>query len=459
MLARHPVSNALFTDLYELTMAQAYWQNGMHAPATFSLFFRKYPADRGYFVFAGLQDVLDYLEHFHFTVEDLAYLSSLRRFAPPFLDFLANLRFSGRVRALREGEIFFINEPVLEVTAPLLEAQLLETFLVNQVNLQTLLASKAARVVAAAQGKAIIDFSARRCQGLDAANKLARAAFLVGFAGTSNVQAAALYDLPAFGTMAHSFVTACPSELEAFRLYARSFPDSTTLLVDTYDTLDGVRKAITVARELRSLGLQVRAVRLDSGDLLALARGARSILDEAGFPEIHIVASGGLDEYEVDRLVLSGAPIDTFAVGTKVGVSADAPWTDCAYKLVEYAGRPLLKLSAGKQTLPGGKQVFRLSSAHGRFCQDIIARADEQPPKGAEALMHDVMAGGQPLAAPTPLQELRGGFQQRFTRLGDEYKALRHPPEYPVALSEGLQELQQSVTRALQRRELGCVFT
>ena len=324
-------SLALFTDLYELTMAQGYWQSGKTARATFSLFFRKYPPDRAYFVFAGLHGVLSYLEGFRFSYEDVAYLRSTAKFDGGFLDYLSQLRFTGTVRAMPEGAVFFSDEPVIEVTAPVVEAQIVETFVLNQVNLQSILATKASRVVYAAPGKTIVDFAARRAQGTDAASNLGRVSYMVGFAGTNNVLAGQLYGIPTFGTMAHSFVTSFEHETDSFRAYARSFPDSSTFLVDTYDTIEGTKNAIKVAHEMKKQGHSLRAIRLDSGDLLDLALKTRKLLDEAGLGEVEIFASGGLDEFEVDRLLVAGAPIDGFGVGTK----AEVKWTTWASRLPE----------------------------------------------------------------------------------------------------------------------------
>lgn len=284
-------------------MAQAYWQSGQTAPATFSLFFRKYPANRAYFVFAGLTDVLDYLEHFHLEAADIDYLHSLQRFDEGFLEYLRELRFTGSVRALPEGSLFFIHEPVLEVSGPIIEAQLVETLVVNQINLQSILATKASRVRYAAHDRQVVDFAARRTHGIEAANKFARVSYLAGFDGTSNTMAGALYGIPVVGTMAHSFVISFESEIESFRRFADSFPDASTLLVDTYDTLAGTRKALIVAPEMRQQGHHLQAIRLDSGDLLDLSRKARVLLDEVGFPKVQIFASGGLDEFEVEALL------------------------------------------------------------------------------------------------------------------------------------------------------------
>ena len=444
----------MFTDLYELTMAQAYWRSGATSEATFSLFFRKLPRDRGYFVFAGLNDVLGYLESFSFSRDDVGYLRSLNRFDVDFLGFLTDLRFTGSVRAMREGTIFFPGEPVLEVTAPVVEAQLVEIFLVNQVHLQTVLATKASRVVHAAQGRRVIDFAARRAHGTDAANKLARVSYMVGFDGTSNVMAGALYGLPAFGTMAHSFVTSFEDETESFRAFAAAFPDSTTLLVDTYDTLEGVRRALAVAEEMRCRGQRLRGVRLDSGDLLDLSQKARLMLDGSGFADVEITASGGLDEFEVERLLEAGAPIDTFAVGTRVGVSEDAPLADCAYKQVAYGGRAVMKLSEGKQTLPGPKQVFRRRNGDGSYRGDVVGRDDEPALTGAMPLLSEVMTNGR-LRDPDPqpsLQELRTRFAADFAALPKSCKALREPAPSPLNVSPALDQLARETARAAGRQ-------
>ena len=447
----HP---ALFTDLYQLTMAQAYLQSGTTGSATFSLYFRSYPPDRAYFVLGGVDDALDYLESLRFTGDDLDYLKSLDLFDDGFLEYLAGLRFTGNVRAMKEGSIFFAGEPVMEVTAPIIEAQIVETCLLNQVNLQTILATKASRVVHAAKGRAVVDFAARRTQGAEASNKLARAAYMVGFAGTSNVLAGKMYGIPVFGTMAHSFIEAFESEEQALRAYARSFPDDSTFLVDTYDTPSGVEKAAAVAAAMAEQGHSLQAVRLDSGDLLELAARSREILDRAGLPRVRIFASGGLDEHEVDRLLREGAPIDGFGVGTKVGVSQDAPWSDCTYKLVEYDGRPTLKLSTDKATLPGPKQVYRLVDRQGLYKRDYVALAIESPQLGGSPLLHEAMAGGSRVGDREPLEETRRRFAGEFARVPDELRALRPTGTYTVETSHELEGLARSVTADVRAREL-----
>ena len=326
--------SALFADLYELTMAQAFFQQGMFAQATYSLFTRQYPPNRAFLVAAGLEDVLDYLENLRFSPDSLDYLRSIGIFDNNFLEYLKDLRFTGSVRAIPEGRLFFTDEPVLEVTAPIIEAQLAETFIINQINFQSLLTTKAARCVLAAPGCSLADFGSRRTHGIDAALKMARCGYIAGFESTSNVLASQRYGIPPSGTMAHSFISSFVAEIDAFRAYAASFPDRAILLLDTYDTIQGAYNAVTVAKEMEADGHKLVGVRLDSGDFADLSKQVRRTLDEADLRYVKVVASGGLDEYEIDTLLRAHAPIDIFGVGTKVGVSADAPWSDMAYKLV-----------------------------------------------------------------------------------------------------------------------------
>lgn len=391
-------SQALLVDLYELTMAQSYLAEGMHErPATFSLFVRSLPPGWGHMVAGGLDDVLAYLEGLCFAEDDLAYLEDTGLFSAPFLHHLRSLRFTGAVRALPEGTPFLAQEPVLEVAAPLLEAQIVETYVLNQVHLECLIAGKAARCVQAAAGRTLVDFALRRAHGTDAGMKVARSTFLAGFDATSNVAAGREYGIPTAGTMAHSYVEAFASEIDAFRAFARAFPDACILLVDTYDTVEGARRAAVVGRELADAGHALRAVRLDSGDLTDLAPRVRSVLDEAGLPGVGLFASGGLDEHEIARLVAPGTPIGGFGVGSAVGVAADHPALDMAYKMVAYDGRSVLKLSEGKATWPGAKQVFRPVSGDLRE-PDVIALAGEPAPTGYDALLVPVMDGGRRLA-------------------------------------------------------------
>ena len=446
-------SSSLFADLYELTMAQALWQSGKTATATFSLYFRHHPPGRAYYVFAGLAPALENLRGLSFAEQDIAYLRSTGLFDGGFLDFLAGLRFTGGVRAMPEGAVAFAGEPVLEVTAPLIEAQILETFLINCVNAHTLFASKAARVVHAARGKSVVDFAARRTHGPDAADAFARASYLAGFDGTSNVQAGARHGIPIVGTMAHSFISAFDDETDAFRSYAKSFPSASTLLVDTYDTLSGTRRAIQVAREMRADGHELQAIRLDSGDLAALAKRCRALLDDAGFADVRIVASGALDEYAIDDLRLAGAPIAGFGVGTKAGVSADAPWADSVYKLVAYDGRPTMKLSADKATLPGPKQVYRCFGENGAMQRDVLATASEPPPSpNARPMLAEVMRGGKIVCDLPTLTELRRRFKANFARLDEGHKRLCYPDAYDVPVSEALAALRTEVAASISRQ-------
>ena len=439
-----PGQTGLFTDLYELTMAQAFFRQKMFAPATFSLFVRNYPANRGYLVSAGLEDVLDHLAGFRFSQADLTYLRSTEIFTGDFLDYLEGLRFTGSVRAIPEGRLYFANEPVLEVTGPIIEAQMVETFIINQVNLQSILATKAARCVWAAQGRGIADFASRRTQGTDAALKMARASYIAGFSSTSNVLAASIYGMPPAGTMAHSFISSFPSELDAFRAYAASFPTRTVLLVDTYDTIAGTWNAVQVAKEMEADGHHLTAIRLDSGDFDQLSRQVRKILDDSGLDHVKILASGGLDEYELETLVNNGAPIDLFGVGTKAGVSADAPWSDMAYKLVCFDGRPVMKLSPDKVSLPGAKQVYRTKHSSGMFAKDIIALDDEELPGGLP-LLEEVMKDGRRTGPPTALEDVRMRFQEDFSDLDERFKVLKNPPRFPVSVSGKLERLTAEV--------------
>jgi nicotinate phosphoribosyltransferase len=429
----------LFTDLYQLTMGQSYFNEGMHDNATFSLFFRHLPPGWGYLIAAGLDDVLRYLETVTFTAEDLDYLQTTGRFTAEFLDYLAKLRFTGSVRAMPEGTFVFPDEPLLEITAPIIEAQIVETFVLNQVHFQTLVAGKAARCVDVAAGRHLSDFGLRRTHGSDAGMKASRSSYLAGFDSTSNVLAGARYGIPIVGTMAHSYVESFPDEITAFRAYARAYPDTCVLLLDTYDTLAGAAKAITVARELAARGHRLAGVRLDSGDLLALSKAVRGMLDAAGFTDTRIVASGGLDERDVSALLSAGAPIDIFGVGTRMGTSADAPYLDMAYKLVSYGGKPRLKLSAGKATWPGQKQVWRVM-AGGQAVADVIGLAEEPGPDGADPLLQPVMRHGRRLQAESLSQARQRAAQQRAV-MPPAIRTLDVTEGYPVRFSAGLEQM------------------
>lgn len=441
------MSRASLTDLYEVTMALSYLDEDMRAPATFSLAVRDLPPDRGFLVAAGLEPALDYLSDFRVEPEDVdAFATALNQ---PRQDVAAmeGLEFTGEVRAIPEGRVVLAGEPLLEVTAPLPQAQLVETGLLNLISHQTAVASKAARCVLAARGRPVVDFSLRRTHGADAGMQAARLGGMVGFAFTSNVAAAASYGMPATGTMAHSYIEAFPSEEAAFRAFARTHPERLTLLVDTYDTEHGVTLA---ARVFHDLGISSgAAIRLDSGDLSALAKRSRRILDEAGLPNIRIIASGGLDEYTIDDLLRDGAPIDVFAVGTRVGVAADAPYLDSAYKLAQYDGHPVMKLSSKKITLPGTKQVYRRPGF-----SDTIALTSEPPPADGEPLLRTVMSGGRRTEKPASLSAAREHFEHDLARLPAAAKRIHDPTPPHATLSEPLRAASDRLRRDITAREL-----
>lgn len=434
----------LFTDLYELTMGQAYFERGMLGTGVFSLFVRNLPVNRGYLVCAGLEEGLEFLENLHFGAESIDYLRGTGLFRGEFLEYLAGLRFTGSVRALSEGRLYFGNAPILEVTAPIVAGQLAETWLINRLNFQSLQATIAARCMAAAGGRVVSDFGARRAPGADAALTMARAGYIAGFQSTSNVLAAQRYGIPPAGTMAHSYITAFPSEIDAFRAYAAAFPQRAILLLDTYDTIAGAHNAAIVGREMAAAGQRLAGVRLDSGDYGQLSRQVRAILDAAGLDYAQIVVSGGLDEYAIAELVAGGAPIDIFGVGTKVSVSADAPYTDMSYKLVSYGGEPVMKLSPGKVSPPGAKQVYRVRDGAGQFERDIVALDSERLP-GGEPLLETMMTDGRRTRPAPGLSEIRERFNRDFGQLPEHYRRLRRPPRYPVTFSPALQRLTNRV--------------
>jgi len=438
------MSGGLVTDLYELNMAASYLRREMTGTATFSLFVRRLPPDRGFLIAAGLEDCLAFLEDFSFTGDELAWLRDSSGFSEQDLEAFRALRFTGEVRAVPEGTAVFAGEPLLEVRAPIAEAQLAETALLNHVTFQTSVATKAARCVLAAGGAQLVDFSFRRTQGIEAGLAAARASAIAGFTATSNTQAARRYGLTAVGTMAHSFIEAFGSEERAFTAFAEDFPGKTTFLVDTYDTGRGIKAAIGVARRQRLSGPV--GVRLDSGDLAALAFGARRQLDAAGLRAARIFASGGLDEYAIAGLVSRGAPIDAYGVGTKMGVSADAPYLDSAYKLVAYDGHPVMKLSEGKATLPGAKQVHRGQAG------DILALRDEPAPTDCEPLLIPVMRDGRRLAPPEPVAVASQRCAASLAWIPAGARALRAPSPVPVAISAALSALQHQLAAELRRR-------
>ncbi|MCL7940280.1 nicotinate phosphoribosyltransferase [Halomonas sp. ATCH28] len=431
---------ALLTDLYQLTMTQAYWKEAMQERATFSLFFRKMPPARRFMLACGQQHAAALLSRLRFGDTALERLAGTGLFDQGFLDWLGDWRFEGDIWTLAEGTPVFANEPLLEVDAPIAQAQLLESLVMNLVQLETVLASKAVRLVMAAQGRPVVDFGMRRMHGVDAAVRGVRAYRSAGLAGTSNVLGGLRHDLAINGTMAHSYILAHDDEREAFRAFARHYP-GTTLLVDTHDTLEGVRKVIEIMREEPEVG--VKAIRLDSGDLGELAKGARALLDEAGLEEITIVASSGLDEHQIATLLEDGAPIDAFGVGTQMGVSADAPVIDLSYKLVEYAGTPRVKHSPGKVNLPCRKQLYRRRDDRGRYVGDIIALRDEAVDAGEPLLRPLVRAGRLDDDEMARADEARERVADALERFPEDVRWLAEgESDYPVTLSPELERLQ-----------------
>jgi nicotinate phosphoribosyltransferase len=435
----------LLTDLYELSMLEAYAAHGMTETAVFELFVRKLPPGRGFLMAAGLEQAVQFLETMRFTPDDLAWLRGSGLFSSAFLDGLQALRFTGDVDAMPEGTVFFPDEPVLRVTAPLPEAQLVETRLINLVHFQTVIASKAARMVLAAPGKQLVDFGLRRAHGAEAGVMAARASYLAGFSGTATVLAGREFGIPVVGTMAHSFVQAHDDEATAFEHFAQVRPTALTLLIDTYDTERGAAIVAALAPRLAARGITISAVRLDSGDLAAHARAVRGILDAAGWPGIHIFASGGLDEDSLLLLCRDGAPIDGFGVGTSLTTASDAPALDCAYKLQEYAGRPRRKLSEGKATWPGRKQVHRRHHIDGTIADDIVTLLDE--PAEGEALLWPAMRGGQRVDGFPSLTEARAHAAASLARLPDSLRRLE-PGHVPVQISLGIRRLAAGMDRA-----------
>src|SRR5579884_1266105 len=438
-------TSALLTDLYQLTMLQGYFDEGMEQTAVFEFYIRKKPPQRNFFIAAGLEQLLLYLEQLELSPDELEWMAGTGRFSRGFIDYLSRLRFTGDVDAMPEGTIFFPNEPIVRVTAPLPQAQLIETRLINLLHFQTLIASKAARSVLAAPGKLLIDFGLRRAHGAEAGLMAARAAYLAGFAGTSNVLAEYLYGIPAYGTMAHSFIQAHDDEADAFIQFAHAQPNNVVLLLDTYDTEAAAAKVVSIAPRLKSAGIEIKGVRLDSGDLGEHAKKVRKILDEGALPEVKIWASGTLDEYLLRDLLASGAPIDGFGVGTRLDTSADAPYLDCAYKLQEYAGRARRKRSEGKATWPGPKQVYRRSGADGGWTEDLLTLIEEDDRPEGEALLQPVMRGGKRVTPAPSFTEIRKRVTDQIARLPEPMKRLEEAPPYPVRLSAALQQLAREV--------------
>lgn len=442
--------SGLLTDLYELTMAAGYFQTRFVARATFELFVRHLPPHRNYLVAAGLEQAVEYLENVHFTRDEVEYLRRhpmFRHIRSEFFDYLSKFRFTGDVWAMPEGALIFPGEPLMRVTAPVIEAQIMETYLLAVMSYQTMIASKAARVVSAAQGRQIIDFGARRAHGGPASLLSARAATIGGCIGTSNVLAGQQFGMSTYGTQAHSWVMAHEDETEAFGHFLDAFPEGTYLLVDTYDVRNAVKNIVRAGRK-------PAGIRLDSGDVAADSRWARRVLDQAGWNDVKIFASGDLDEYKIADLLRRGAAIDAFGVGTAFGTPGDAPHLNLIYKLVEVerGGKihEAAKFSHAKVTYPGRKQVFRFSTSKGEFKSDKIGLADE-PPDGAEPVLIEVVHGGRRVAPPEPVSVLRDRCLANIARLPGRYRQIHRRANYPVRYSKRLQDLLEKVRRRVRR--------
>jgi nicotinate phosphoribosyltransferase len=434
---------ALLVDLYELTMAAAYFEHRVDCRASFELFVRQLPAERAYLVAAGIDSALDYLESLRFSEEDVRFLRgqpAFRTVSDSFFEYLRTFRFTGDVEAVEEGTLVFAEEPILQVTGPVLEAQVVETYLLSVINFETLIASKAARVISAARGRGVLEFGTRRAHGPEAGVRAARAAYVGGCVATSNVLAGYRYGIPLAGTAAHSWTQVFPTERESFEALLETFPEKAILLIDTYDSLTGAETAA-------ALGRKVAGVRLDSGDLLEKSRRVREILDRHGLNRTRIVASGDLNEYKIEELVSQDAPINVFGVGTDLATSRDVPALSVVYKLVEVerGGRVEYKTKFSEQKVyfPGRKQVFRFWREE-QCHYDLIARADEHYAE-ASALLQPVMRGGKRLAPPPALAEVRARAMANLGRLPEVYRVLRGAPSYPVTKSAALERLLDQV--------------
>lgn len=435
----------LLTDLYQLNMMQAYLEHGLTDTAVFEFFIRALPKRRGFLLAAGLEQALVFLEALRFSDADLAWIARSGRFSSQFLDHLASFEFTGDVHAIPEGTVVFANEPLLRLTAPLPQAQLVETMLINVLHFQTLIASKAARIVLAAPDKLLVDFGLRRAHGADAGIMAARASYIAGFAGTATVLAGERFGLPLFGTMAHSFVQAFDDETAAFEAFAHSRPDNLVLLIDTYDTEAGARKVVALAPRLKAAGIRLRGVRIDSGDLLALSRKVREILDAGGLSDVTIFASGGVDEEQLLSMARAKAPIDGYGIGTSLTTSFDAPALDCAYKLQEYAGKARRKRSTGKATWPGRKQVWRRYDTDGRMSGDSLSI--ENDALHGNALIIPVMENGRLTRAMPSLVDVRDHAARELARLPEPLRRLEPAATYPVDVADALKSLAAEVDR------------
>jgi len=440
----------LLTDLYQLNMMQAYLDHGDTGTAVFEFFVRTLPPRRGFLLAAGLEQALDYLENLRFSARDIDWLKGTGRFKQNLLDYLAEFRFQGDVHAMPEGTAFFANEPILRVAAPMPQAQFVETRLINILHFQCLVAAKAARCLLAAPGKLLVDFGFRRAHGAEAGVMAARASFLAGFAGTATVLAGEKFGIPLYGTMAHSFIESFDDEAAAFETFARARPDNLTLLLDTYDTEAAAGKVVALAARLHAAGITVRSVRLDSGDLAALAANVRQILDAGGLTDVAIFASGGLDEDALADFMRRKSPIDGFGVGTSLTTSSDVPAVDCVYKLQEYAGLPRRKLSLKKATWPGRKQVWRRYDAAGRMAGDVLTT--EGSTAAGEPLLHAVMRDGRRLGPREPLAEMKLRAKRELDRLPEPLRRLEPDATYPVEVARALQELAAEVDRRMHTK-------
>lgn len=448
---------SLLVDLYELTMAECYFHYKRKAQATFDLFARGLALNRAYLVSCGLEDVLNYIKGLRFRREDIDYLNRQRIFSEDFLDYLSGFRFEGDIWAMPEGTLFFANEPVIRVTASIMEGQILESALLNTINLQTMIASKAMRVVSVSKEKGVYDFSLRRTHGIDAAVKVSRAAYIAGFKGTSNVLASRLYKIPPVGTMAHSFVMSFRHEIDSFLAYGNVFPGRTTLLVDTYNTKKGIENAIIIGIYLKEKGYRLNGIRLDSGDIVSLSKMARRMLDRAGLGFVNIFASGNLDEFKIKYLLGRGACVDNFGVGTNMGTSIDAPCLDVIYKISEVTDEngnflPTMKLSKNKVTYPGRKQVFRIKDSKGKFLGDVLGLEKEKI-RGAIPLLVKVVDKGRIIYRGPPIDKIRDYARDNLSRFPGRIKEVYPRYEYPVAISPGLKDLTRSLSRQLKKRQ------
>ena len=436
--------SALLTDLYQLNMLAAYFEHGLTETAVFELFVRALPSRRGFLMAAGVEQALQFLETLSLAPDELDAIRSLGQFSDNFIAYLRSFRFSGDVDAMPEGTVFFTDEPILRVTAPLPEAQFAETRLVNLLHFQTVIASKAARMVLAAPGRPLVDYGLRRAHGAEAGVLAARASYIAGFSGTATVAAGLEFGIPVYGTMAHAFIQAHNDETLAFEHFAHSHPQGLVLLIDTYDTERGAGRVVALAPRLAAEGIRISGVRIDSGDLGEHAARVRRILDEGGLQSVKIVASGGLDEDALLALSRAGAPIDSYGVGTSLTTSSDAPALDCAYKLQEYAGTARRKRSEGKATWPGRKQVWRWYDERGRFARDLVSLAGDH--RRGEPLLRPVMRGGRRLADVPDLTASRARAVDQLARLPQSLARLE-PYHYPVEIGVPLRELAAALDR------------